>query len=448
MSLYINSVKEDNVMGIKSSSNKQIDPSSILFDEIYDASKLCGKYFYEYVLIKYNTLKEKKCTRYETLKKSNKVLLNSYINDLDLFSDLKEDQSLIMNLISSLSFPFKKYKNDSDSDHDSDNDSDNDSDSDNDNDNNSDNDSENDSESDSESGSDEGEVEIYQDLKGLEEIEDKKNVSIIKSNLLNNTSLSFSSDPLPSSSSFSSSNKNLEDLLQQNHFNGKNRLYRQLKCLQSMNLKQHLREKSSESKDEKLNVDNEKPTNEDTLSFSIRSHDDKKFEDQDEENNNINEHDHIYNDMKKFNAEKEVEAETSHDKGSSHTISDIFSNIRDSSSYLDDIFIDSEEDESDDDVFEKISRKQKEIDEQQKQQQKHDKINTNTNTNTDTDTITNTDTNTNTNTDTNTNTINDTITNTDTNTDTKIKNKSKIKTKDKKKKQKKKQKKKTNQNQN
>ncbi|ORY19960.1 hypothetical protein LY90DRAFT_517164 [Neocallimastix californiae] len=40
MSLYINSVKEDNVMGIKSSSNKQIDPSSILFDEIYDASKL------------------------------------------------------------------------------------------------------------------------------------------------------------------------------------------------------------------------------------------------------------------------------------------------------------------------------------------------------------------------------------------------------------------------
>jgi len=108
MSLYLSSSKNNTN---KTSSTKEIDPSSVLFDEILDASEICGRDFYNYVLKKYKILKEKKCTRYETLVKNNKTLLNAYINDFDFLSDLEEGQGLMMTTASPLVMRFNAEMN-------------------------------------------------------------------------------------------------------------------------------------------------------------------------------------------------------------------------------------------------------------------------------------------------------------------------------------------------
>lgn len=58
---------------------------------------------------KYKILKEKKCTRYESLVKNNQSLINAYINDFDFLSDLEEGQGLMMTSTAPLPLNFTKF---------------------------------------------------------------------------------------------------------------------------------------------------------------------------------------------------------------------------------------------------------------------------------------------------------------------------------------------------
>jgi hypothetical protein len=346
MALYLNLAKEEDITGSKPSSNNQIDSSSILFDEIYDTSDLCGEEFYEYVLEQYKILKEKKCTRYETFLKNNKTLLNAYINDFNFLSDLEESSSQLSN----------EYSNDNDED-------------------------------------------AFKN-KNYDRIEDEENETLVKSNLSTNTS-----SLLPTSDS-----KSLEDLLYQNNLNGNYRLSRQLNLLQAMNQKQHLHDKKApteksitESKsnflmkpnstsdqdifsfssstssvknnkgnDDNIKDNNNNNSNNNTPMFSFILNE-NKFKERVKENQYIN--DLIRQDINNDKFENEEEKKDFHDENSSnfftmsHSNSDFFNNMRNSSDAIDDIFINSDSEESEEskeDIIEKLSRERKQIEQQQK----------------------------------------------------------------------------------
>jgi len=273
-------------------------------------------------------------------------LLNAYINDFNFLSDLEESSSQLSN----------EYSNDNDED-------------------------------------------AFKN-KNYDRIEDEENETLVKSNLSTNTS-----SLLPTSDS-----KSLEDLLYQNNLNGNYRLSRQLNLLQAMNQKQHLHDKKApteksitESKsnflmkpnstsdqdifsfssstssvknnkgnDDNIKDNNNNNSNNNTPMFSFILNE-NKFKERVKENQYIN--DLIRQDINNDKFENEEEKKDFHDENSSnfftmsHSNSDFFNNMRNSSDAIDDIFINSDSEESEEskeDIIEKLSRERKQIEQQQK----------------------------------------------------------------------------------
>ncbi|ORX85605.1 hypothetical protein BCR32DRAFT_265558 [Anaeromyces robustus] len=294
MSLYL-SLNKNNMN--KSFSTKEIDPSSVLFDEIYDASEICGRDFYNYVLKKYKILKEKKCTRYETLVKNNKTLLNAYINDFDFLSDLEEGQGLMMTTTSPLAMQFNSEINGLTIDDDDNNDNNNNDNNNKDNDNNKDN------------------INHDQKLSFGE-----GNETLIKSSL-SNPSSGFTS-PSPSISQSGKSN-----------INGNTRLLRQMKILESM-------------KQQQLNLN--KNTNK------------EKEKGKNEENNDI-----INEKVKrKGKGNEKEEINNNNDNDNNNKNNQFFKSMRDSSDMIDNLINSSDSEASDnsnEDIIDRISKKQHQI---------------------------------------------------------------------------------------